>query len=434
MSLYNRTYETNPELWDDGLSYLAKFEYEDGSQNVLACGWHLRQIEFENRTVAFERRPGEETGFLPVCGSMVSREKAFEGIRRFEVEISLDAIHDDSAVELLSAFLNRELSKDIIESVSTMNRRVSANRSDEALLDEFGDEVGAVDLLCLNMPARSGKTEEPLRALSRWCRVFSLKAGTVTVYRPLDDDGRANLRWPHNCIWLNRGADYYLSKTEIGSVEEAFEIPIRYNDYNLSNWRMEFELWENQPLQIMIDDDSNNASRRFSRVQQDLGVLSKFVTTAFLAVRNLDRRAANNKLIQSDARLGEIAQEHLKKQRQEIRDYRKLLREASGLLANTAQSIQAVANRESAEAVKRTNAFLAYASAVFFVPTLIISFFSMTITSFEDGESVPFLLFVLALCLASVGLAILLILVARLVFRRSHGRKVNSVRSRAHLE
>lgn len=434
MSLYKRTYETNPELWDDGLSYLAKFEYGDGSQNVLAGGWHLRQIEFENRGVVFERPDGEEAGFLAVCGSTVPREKAFEGIRSFEVEISLDAAHADEAIELLSAFLGREVSRGIVESVSTMNRRVSANRSDETLLDESQDEVGVVDLLCLNMPARSGKIEEPLRALSRWCRVFSLKTGTVTIYRPLDDDGRANLRWPHNCIWLNRGADYYLSKTEIGSIEEAFEIPIKYNDYNLSNWRMEFELWENQPLQIMIDDDSDSAGRRFSRVQQDLGVLSKFVTTAFLAVRNLDRRAANNKLVQSDARLQEIAQEHLKKQRQEIRDYRKLLREASGLLANTAQSIQAVANRESAEAVKRTNAFLAYASAVFFVPTLIISFFSMTITSFEDGESVPFLLFVLALCLASVGLAILLILVARLVSRRPRGKKERPFQARTHLE
>lgn len=38
MSEYSRVYKDWPDLWDEGLSYLAKVEYVDGNQRIIADG------------------------------------------------------------------------------------------------------------------------------------------------------------------------------------------------------------------------------------------------------------------------------------------------------------------------------------------------------------------------------------------------------------
>ncbi|MGO2198434.1 MAG: hypothetical protein ACTH4N_11830, partial [Corynebacterium casei] len=170
MSEYSRAYKDWPDLWDEGLSYLAKVEYVDGNQRIIADGWHKRQIEFENQIVQFhEAKTGEAT--IDV-GVEENKEGLWEGVKTFEVEVALNSKHFDAATMMLSHLVDARLATQLVESVGSMIQRVSANRSDTQLVDEHGNSIPSVDLLAQNLPARSGNHNEPLRILHRWCRIF----------------------------------------------------------------------------------------------------------------------------------------------------------------------------------------------------------------------------------------------------------------------
>ena len=414
MSEYSRVYKDKPELWDEGLSFLAKVEYSGGNQRIIASGWHKRQIEFENQLVEFQdTATGEST--IDLDEAQEKTVEIWEDVLTYEIEIALNVHHFEEAVATLSHLVEASLAKQLVESVSTMIQRVSANRSDAQLLDKQGNSIPSVDLLTQNLPARSGNPDEPLRSLHRWCRIFQLPNGTITLYEPLDVDQKQNLRWPHYCIWLNRGSEYYLRKSDVGNLLEAVEIPIKYEQYNLENWRIEFELWENQPFQIVTSGDSDVAARRLGIAQKEIGILSQFITTASLASRNLERRTKRNQIFLENPELLEMATKRLEELNRMINDGRMMLYRASELLANTAQSVQAVADQKNVEAAQRTNTFLTIASAIFFAPTLIISFYSMSIIGLNEQDHVPSSLMVLVLCIASVLLALVFVGVVTLV-------------------
>ena len=414
MSEYSRVYKDKPELWDEGLSFLAKVEYSGGNQRIIASGWHKRQIEFENQLVEFQdTATGEST--IDLDEAQEKTVEIWDDVLAYEIEVALNAHHFEEAVATLSHLVEESLAKQLVESVSTMIQRVSANRSDAQLLDKQGNSIPSVDLLAQNLPARSGNPDEPLRSLHRWCRIFQLPNGTITLYEPLDVDQQQNLRWPHYCIWLNRGSEYYLRKSDVGNLLEAVEIPIKYEQYNLENWRIEFELWENQPFQIVTSGDSDVAARRLGIAQKEIGILSQFITTASLASRNLERRTKRNQIFLENPELLEMATKRLEELNRMINDGRMMLYRASELLANTAQSVQAVADQKNVEAAQRTNTFLTIASAIFFAPTLIISFYSMSIIGLNEQDHVPSSLMVLVLCIASVLLALVFVGVVTLV-------------------
>ncbi|MDY5588731.1 MAG: CorA family divalent cation transporter [Arcanobacterium sp.] len=424
MSSYSRTYLTNPELWDDGVSFMMKCEYATGGQAIVASGWHMRSIEFENTGIEFHRnKDGFGVIFIDTNGDI---DNPWQGIQRYEFEISLDGVHKEQVDEVLSRVLRKQTAIAVVESMSQMIQRVSANKANAVVHCGSSEVIPTVDLLCQNLPARSGNMTEPLRALYRWCRIFKTPRGTVTIYQPVADNFKPNLRWPHNGIWLNRGVDYFRSKTDVGDIAKAFEIPILYEEYNLENWRIEFEFWENQPFQIIVSDSSEDAARRLGVAQKEIGVLSQFVTNAFMAARNLEHRSKHNELVTSDPQLVEIATKHIAHLKTIIEEDRRMLETASGLLANTAQSVQAVVNQENAEISERTNTFLTYASAIFFIPTLIISFFSMSIIGMNKGDAVPSTLSVFLLCLISVIVALVLLLLFRMLLTRSKKKKSTS--------
>ena len=414
MSEYSRVYKDKPELWDEGLSFLAKVEYSGGNQRIIASGWHKRQIEFENQLVEFQdTATGEST--IDLDEAQEKTVEIWDDVLAYEIEVALNAHHFEEAVATLSHLVEESLAKQLVESVSTMIQRVSANRSDAQLLDKQGNSIPSVDLLAQNLPARSGNPDEPLRSLHRWCRIFQLPNGTITLYEPLDVDQKQNLRWPHYCIWLNSGSEYYLRKSDVGNLLEAVEITIKYEQYNLENWRIEFELWENQPFQIVTSGDSDVAARRLGIAQKEIGILSQFITTASLASRNLERRTKRNQIFLENPELLEMATKRLEELNRMINDGRMMLYRASELLANTAQSVQAVADQKNVEAAQRTNTFLTIASAIFFAPTLIISFYSMSIIGLNEQDHVPSSLMVLVLCIASVLLALVFVGVVTLV-------------------
>src|SRR5690625_898498 len=414
MSEYSRVYKDKPELWDEGLSFLAKVEYSGGNQRIIASGWHKRQIEFENQLVEFQdTATGEST--IDLDEAQEKTVEIWDDVLAYEIEVALNAHHFEEAVATLSHLVEESLAKQLVESVSTMIQRVSANRSDAQLLDKQGNSIPSVDLLAQNLPARSGNPDEPLRSLHRWCRIFQLPNGTITLYEPLDVDQKQNLRWPHYCIWLNRGSEYYLRKSDVGNLLEAVEIPIKYEQYNLENWRIEFELWENQPFQIVTSGDSDVAARRLGIAQKEIGILSQFITTASLASRNLERRTKRNQIFLENPELLEMATKRLEELNRMINDGRMMLYRASELLANTAQSVQAVADQKNVEAAQRTNTFLTIDSSIFFAPTLIISFYSMSIIGLNEQDHVPSSLMVLVLCIASVLLALVFVGVVTLV-------------------
>ncbi|MFW0108994.1 hypothetical protein ACN08Z_07765 [Rothia sp. P7181] len=326
-------------------------------------------------------------------------------------------------MSLLSRFISAQDARNMLESMGEMVQRVSANRANKTIESNDGKRIYTVDLLCQNLPARSGNATEPLRAISRWCRIFELDRGTVTIYQAMDETEKEKLRWPHNAIWLNRGKDYYLQPSDsIGDVVEAFKIPVKYERYNLANWRIEFDFWENQPFQVMVTDDADVASARLAAALKELAILSEFITVAFLSTRNLQRRLDNNELIQRHCLIREYAKEQLEELQKEIVQYRTLLEKASTLLANTAQSVQAVANRETAEAAEKTNTFLNFATTVFFIPTLIISFYSMSIIGQNQDETVPTTTAVLIGCIISVIVGIASLIIFRIAQKRRHKR------------
>lgn len=421
MSEYSRTYESHPELWDDDLSFLAKVEYRNSSQRTIASGWHARQIAFENPVLEFQQDAGIH--YIDIGSPNPDAASIWESVERFELEIALTEAHFDEASELVSHFIEQPLARDLVESVKSIIHRVSANRSNTTLHNADGSEIHTVDLLAQNLPARSGDMSEPLRVLYRWCRIFELPKGTLTIYEPLDEEQRKNLRWPHNGVWLNRGADCYRQKTRIGELKTAVEIPIKYEKYNLENWRIEFDFWENQPFQIVISEDSVLAAHRLGVAQKEIGILSQFVTTAFLSIRNLERRSKTNPIILNHPDILEMVNEYIPALKETIAEYRVMLYRASDLLANTAQSVQAVADQKSVEATQRTNTFLTFASAIFFVPTLIISFYSMSIIGLNEGEKVPTSLTVLILCVASVVASLVFAYLVQLINKRIRRKK-----------
>lgn len=399
---YASTYATDPQLWDEGASMLAKVEYADQSQAVLASGWHRRQIEFENPGVEFSG-PTEGLGFIAIGGTLGKKQLEWDGIVAYEIEVALDVQHSAEQTALLGRFCGESTAELIMASMGDMIKRVSANRANVVLEAEDHRKIYTVDLLCQNLPARSGNTDEPLRAVSRWCRIFKTDMGTITIYESLEPLEKAKLRWPHNAIWLNRGEDYYLTPSPvIGAALTAFQAPVEYELYNLSNWRIEFDFWENQPFQVMVADDADVAAARLTAVLKELAVLSEFITGAFLSMRNLQRRIQQNALLAVESDVKQYAKEKLEMIRDRIVEYRSLLEMASTLLANTAQSVQAVANREAAEAAEQTNTFLNFATAIFFIPTLIISFYSMSIIGQTEDDKVPTTAGVFVLCVVSV--------------------------------
>ena len=431
MSFYNRTYLTNPELWDEDVSFMMKCEYKTGNQAIIASGWHLRSIEFENPGILFPRN-SEGFGVIYI-GEERDIDNPWEGIRKYEFEISLDGLHEAQVSEVLSRVLSKEKAFVLVASMEKMIQRVSANKANAVVHCGSSEKIPTVDLLCQNLPARSGNTAEPLRTLYRWCRIFEMPHGTITIYQPVAEDQKSNLRWPHNGIWLNRGIDYFRTETLIGDITTAFEIPILYEEYNLQNWRIEFEFWENQPFQIIVSDNSEDAARRLGIAQKEIGILSQFVTNAFMSTRNLEHKSQHNELVTGNEKLLQLAEIHVEQLKDTIEEYRKMLETASGLLANTAQSVQAVANQENAEASERTNAFLTYASAIFFIPTLIISFFSMSIIGLNKDDAVPSTIFVFLLCLISVIVALVLLLLFRMLLARSRKKKSKTKEGTDHV-
>lgn len=424
MNEYSRTYETDPALWDEGLSFLAKVQYSNESQRTIASGWHARQIAFENPGLDFQFS-SDGFAYIDIGSTPLFDSGVWNGVTRFEIEVSLTEESARQAIDLIANVVPKELAACAVESVETIIHRVSANRSNAVLRNADGSEINTIDLLAQNLPARSGDINEPLRALHRWCRIFELPNGTLTIYEPLDEGQRSNLRWPHNGIWLNRGAEYYRSETRIGDLITAVSIPIKYEKYNLENWRIEFDFWENQPFQIVISEDSVLAAHRLGVAQKEIGILSQFVTTAFLSIRNLERRSKRNPIITSNPEIETMVSEYIPELKSTIAEYRSMLYRASNLLANTAQSVQAVAEQKSVEATQRTNSFLTLASAVFFVPTLIISFYSMSIIGLNEAEKVPSALSVLFLCIASAAVALLVMSLVPWVSKKMRLRKMS---------
>ncbi|MCP5787138.1 hypothetical protein NL329_29915, partial [Klebsiella pneumoniae] len=84
--------------------------------------------------------------------------------------------------------------------------------------------------------------------------------GTITIYEKIPKEQKTQRRWPHNCIWLNRGKDYYTKYTQVGSPLEAFTVPIEYELYNLENWKVEFERWETMTFKIASNSDPDIAA------------------------------------------------------------------------------------------------------------------------------------------------------------------------------
>ena len=127
MSEYSRVYKDKPELWDEGLSFLAKVEYSGGNQRIIASGWHKRQIEFENQLVEFQdTATGEST--IDLDEAQEKTVEIWDDVLAYEIEVALNAHHFEEAVATLSHLVEESLAKQLVESVSTMIQRVSANK------------------------------------------------------------------------------------------------------------------------------------------------------------------------------------------------------------------------------------------------------------------------------------------------------------------
>ena len=414
---FTATYATDPDLWDADPSFLAKLEHSNGSQRIIASGWHARQIAFEHPALDVTETP-DGTLLKDVTSRPAPPDDLWADVSRFEIEISLDRRHVAQCIDVLVHLVPADAAEAMIRSTVNMRPRPSANRTHETVAAGELGALESVDLLSQNMPARAGKMDEPLRHLHRWCRIFALPNGTVSIYKQIDERFLHQLRWPHNGIWLNRGADYFLTGTDVGDPREALLIPVRYEEYNLENWRIEYEFWENRPFQIFAHASSKVAADRLAEAQSELSVLSEYLTTAFLAARNLEYRTRTSTLIGRDPELRGLLEDRAAALFERVEAYRELLVRGSGVLADAAQSVQAIAHQEDSAASRFMNAMLAYASAIFLLPTLIISFYSMSIIGQPDSDVSTTVAFVFILCLGSVALGLIFVTGVTAVLRR----------------
>ena len=104
MSSYSKTYVSDPQLWDEGPSFLLKCQYADGTQAVILSGWHRRAMEFENPIVLPPLDDGENYRYCSIDAE-THREDPWSDIDRYELEVSLDGAHDGEISSLLDKLM-----------------------------------------------------------------------------------------------------------------------------------------------------------------------------------------------------------------------------------------------------------------------------------------------------------------------------------------
>lgn len=249
------------------------------------------------------------------------------------------------------------------------------------------------------MPARSGNYKERLRAIPRRCRIFQLPCGVVSLYEPLDETRLKDLRWPHNGIWLNRGEEWYSHKVDnFGNLNSAMLSVLRYMEYNISNWKVEEALWRIGIYMVRTE-------RELELSRKDFATLPLFIKDSVLSLRLLQRRILPRlRENGSDKSLINSVQKSLNDQENEIEVFQDSLREDLEMLSEASQLVQAKAS-------EHLNRIVELLGAVFFLPSLIIAFFSMSILSAADSTTLMWeeVLGVLLFCVISALLAFLLL-------------------------
>lgn len=374
---YTYTYSNHQELWK-GPSWLVKAKLGNGRQHVWATGWYGRQIPFEYPEVQIDKKTAHVGGALELSSVVKS-------IERFEIEISLD--DETDCTQFLSNFVDKDSASKMIKSMTTPGTRVSANRPNTVC-----ESIEQFDLLAVNMPARSGDYKEQLRSISRWCRIFVLGKGTITLYEPLRKESLTQLRWPHNAIWLNRGSRWYLENTEeneLGSIYSAISKPINYMEYNLGNWKVEEALWR-------IGTYTTSTQEELEKDGEGQTTLAMFVKDAVMSLRALERKTIPHlkRLGKTDAETA--VKESLEKMRKAVKEARVSLREDMEIRSEAARYVQSKTSEE-------LNQLIELLSTIFLTPTIIVSFFSMSFLLPSGGISqmVVGMLAVLVLCILS---------------------------------
>lgn len=352
---YDWTYADHPEMWVDEPSWLVKTLSDDGTTHVWANGWHRRQLLFERPGMGVEKTTGHlGEDPLPI-------ESIRGHVKRYEIEIALD--HRNDPTGTLALFVGGPMATRMISSMSHPGARVSANR-----MTSIADDVEQHDILAVNMPARSGNYEERLRAIPRWCRIFILPKGSVTLYEALDDKRLRDLRWPHYGIWLNRPDSWFnRGNGPVGTVACALTPPIDYMTYNLGNWRIEEALWR-------IGSYTADDERDLIRCRNDQRTLALFIKDAVLSARGIRRRT-----IPHLRRLGLDPQADDIERR--VKDWDESISRARDALRDDADILSSVSQYLQTRAADRLNSVIESLSALILIPSVIISFFSMSILS-----------------------------------------------------
>lgn len=374
---YQRTYQDHPDLWTSAPSVLAKVEMENGEQHVWATGWYATMIPFEHPSITID--PGTHHIGKPLLLPETPSECA-----RYEIEIAMDE-HND-CTELLSCFIGLPEAQAILQSMQDHpGARVSANRRVHYL-----KEIEHFNLLSVNLPSRSGNLDEPIRAIARWVRVFALAKGTVTVYEPLDQERLALLRWPHNVIWLNRPASWYMERTDhLGSLAEALCIPLQYLQYNLGNWKIEEALWRIGVYTVENDED-------LERMRKDQATLALFIKDAVPSIRACRRRTIPH--------LNDIREQNISNELEDIiKECDTLINHARGALRDDLDILASASQLAQSRSSDKLNKLIETLSAVVLIPSIIISFFSMSILTAADTEPLRWIealgvLLICALC------------------------------------
>lgn len=381
MADYQWTYPEHPEAWDDGASWLIKARVGD-DYHVWANGWHKRQILFEHPELELEETPEDLSSYQ---------------ITQFIAEFSLDLIDDNDPLPVLQAIVNPEDASALLK-VCKQSSRVSANRSARVTAAE-----AQADILVTNMPARNGSTSEKLRCIKRWCHVFKFGDSSITIYSPLQESEKNELRWPHYAVWLNRPTSWYSKDTPIpeSAFDEEVLIPIEYNAYNMKNWRIEREAWETQTF--LAENDN-----QLEKCRRDFRALAEFANNIALSARSLRRKNldSNVAFYQRHQRLQTKVEDGITSFTKWLTESRKELLEDSRLLSETAQTVQAHSSNQLNELIERM-------SAIFIIPTIIIAFFQMNILT--ASESVGW-------CI-SIGVFVFCVIAALITMRIIHNNR-----------
>jgi Mg2+ and Co2+ transporter CorA len=149
---------------------------------------------------------------------------------------------------------------------------------------------------------------------------------------------------------------------------------VTHHEYFIASWSGELELWESRAFRKLSSPDEASAAD-VRGLQQTLGRLGEFLTSARYANRNLLRRTDVSDLIVTQVELAAEMRTVAQRVDRRLDDQRNTLRQGMALLGSLSSSVQIAIGRRQRELNERLQQSITVVTAAFLVPTIVIGIY-----------------------------------------------------------